>query len=101
MGAMARQGPHQAAQKSSSTGLSDFNTSESKLASVTSTVVLLAIHPPGFGDYDFSRLTIFRNVDCSVSIGRTFYRSTDDWMLPGRRTTQQAEPAPASDHRGS
>src|SRR5271167_4243261 len=46
IGAIARQGPHQAAQKSSSTGLSDFNTSESKLASVTSTVALLAIHPP-------------------------------------------------------
>src|SRR5450755_4150325 len=50
MGAIARQGPHQAAQKSTSTGLSDFNTSESKFASVTSTVVvvLLAIHPPEF-----------------------------------------------------
>src|ERR1022692_2220614 len=48
IGAMARQGPHQAAQKSSSTGLSDFNTSESKLASVTSTRALLAIHPPDF-----------------------------------------------------
>src|SRR5208282_3556537 len=45
---MARQGPHQAAQKSISTGLSDFNTSESKLASVTSTVALPAIHPPDF-----------------------------------------------------
>ena len=48
MGAIARQGPHQAAQKSTSTGLSDFNTSESKLASVTSTMALLAIHPPEF-----------------------------------------------------
>src|ERR1035438_1228155 len=61
MGAIARQGPHQAAQKSTSTGLSDFSTSESKFASVTSTVawpddgtfgappvsvVLPAIHPP-------------------------------------------------------
>src|SRR5450755_1987849 len=48
IGAIARQGPHQAAQKSTSTGLSDFSTSESKLASVTSTVALLAIHPPEF-----------------------------------------------------
>src|ERR1700722_12351839 len=46
IGAIARQGPHQAAQKSSNTGLSDFNTSESKFASVTSTRALLAIHPP-------------------------------------------------------
>src|SRR5450755_2026352 len=48
IGAIARQGPHQAAQKSINTGLSDFNTSESKLASVTSTMPLLAIHPPRF-----------------------------------------------------
>src|SRR5580658_11066793 len=48
IGAIARHGPHQAAQKSTSTGLSDFSTSESKLASVTSTMPLLAIHPPGF-----------------------------------------------------
>src|ERR1039457_1116707 len=48
IGAIARQGPHQAAQKSTSTGLSDFNTSESKFASVTSTRVVLAIHPPKF-----------------------------------------------------
>src|ERR1700730_18370420 len=48
IGAIARQGPHHAAQKSTSTGLSDFSTSESKFASVTSTVPLLAILPPGF-----------------------------------------------------
>src|ERR1035438_4555092 len=48
IGAMARHGPHQAAQKSTSTGFSDFNTSASKLASVTSTMALLAIHPPSF-----------------------------------------------------
>src|SRR5580700_732209 len=46
MGAMARQGPHQVAQKSIRTGLSDFNTSASKFASVTSTIPLLAIVPP-------------------------------------------------------
>src|ERR1700747_1082961 len=48
MGASARQGPHQVAQKSISTGLSDFNTSASKFASVTSTIALLAIVPPRY-----------------------------------------------------
>src|SRR5882672_232718 len=48
MGAIARQGPHQVAQKSISTGLSDFNTSASKFASVTSTIELLAIVPPRY-----------------------------------------------------
>src|ERR1035438_1557794 len=43
MGAMARQGPHQVAQKSTRTGLSDFKTSWSKFASVTSTIPLPAI----------------------------------------------------------
>src|SRR5580704_5015428 len=43
MGAIARQGPHHVAQKSTSTGLSDFNTSASKFASVTSTIPLPAI----------------------------------------------------------
>src|SRR5437764_13963653 len=43
MGAIARQGPHQVAQKSTSTGLSDFKTSWSKFASVTSTIPFPAI----------------------------------------------------------
>src|SRR6202790_4941659 len=43
MGAIARQGPHHVAQKSTSTGLSDFKTSWSKFASVTSTIPLPAI----------------------------------------------------------
>src|SRR5580658_2360358 len=43
MGAMARQGPHHVAQKSTSTGLSDFKTSWSKFASVTSTIPLPAM----------------------------------------------------------
>src|ERR1700685_2545780 len=43
MGAMARQGPHQVAQKSTRTGLSDFRTSWSKFAAVTSTIPLPAI----------------------------------------------------------
>src|SRR5438876_8462207 len=46
MGAMARQGPHQAAQKSTSTGVSDFRTSWSKFESVTSTIPFPAIVPP-------------------------------------------------------
>src|ERR1700693_51367 len=71
MGAIARHGPHHAAQKSTSTGLSDFNTSESKLASVTSTVALLTIHPP-----DLSLSDQPRGVDHLVSIKRNSYRST-------------------------
>ena len=60
-----------------STGLSDFNTSESKLASVTSTVAVLAIHPP-----DFSVNCQFRlKVDRLVAMGRDIYPSTVDWML--------------------
>src|SRR4029077_14931218 len=43
MGARARQGPHHVAQKSTSTGVSDFKTSWSKFASVTSTIPLPAI----------------------------------------------------------
>src|SRR6266700_4992575 len=46
MGAMARQGPHQAAQKSTNTGCSDFSTSWSKFESVTSTIPFPAIVPP-------------------------------------------------------
>src|SRR5271155_1694800 len=43
MGAMARQGPHHVAQKSTSTGLPDLRTSWSKFASVPSTFPLPAI----------------------------------------------------------
>src|SRR5271156_3764792 len=43
MGAMARQGPHHLAQKSTKTGESDFKTSGSKFASVTSTIPFPAI----------------------------------------------------------
>src|SRR5450432_2677790 len=43
MGAIARQGPHHVAQKSTRTGVSDFRTSWSKFASVTSTIPLPAI----------------------------------------------------------
>src|ERR1039457_7103612 len=71
IGAIARHGPHQAAQKSTSTGLSDFNTSESKLASVTSTVALLAIHPPYF--------SVPAGWTALVSGGRDFYPSTVYW----------------------
>src|SRR4029077_11222502 len=46
MGAIARHGPHQVAQKSISTGLSDFNTSASKFASATSTIESFIV-PPG------------------------------------------------------
>src|ERR1700727_1329604 len=43
MGAMGRHGPHHVAQKSTSTGLSDFKTSWSKFASVTSAIPLPAM----------------------------------------------------------
>src|ERR1019366_4349085 len=77
IGAIARQGPHQAAQKSISTGLSDFNTSESKLASVTSTVAVLAIHPPEFSVH----FPVPPKVDRLAPVGRNLYPSTVDWML--------------------
>src|SRR6202035_2349900 len=71
IGAMARHGPHHAAQKSINTGLSDFNTSESKLASVTSTMPLLAIYPP-----EVSARWQFAKVDHVVSSRRGLYPST-------------------------
>src|SRR5208337_4384931 len=43
MGAMARHGPHQAAQKSTKTGVSDFRTSWSKFESFTSIMPLPAM----------------------------------------------------------
>jgi hypothetical protein len=43
---MARHGPHHVAQKSTNTGVSDFKTSLSKFASVTSMMPLPAIVPP-------------------------------------------------------
>src|ERR1700733_9479271 len=43
MGASARHGPHHVAQKSTRTGVSDFKTSWSKFASVTSTIPLPAM----------------------------------------------------------
>src|SRR6266568_2049770 len=46
IGAIARQGVHQAAQKSTSTGVSDFRTSWSKFESVTSTIPFPAMVPP-------------------------------------------------------
>src|SRR6202795_1034669 len=55
IGAIARQGPHHAAQKSINTGLSDFNTLESKLASVTSAMPLVAIHPSEASQETFRR----------------------------------------------
>src|SRR5690242_18420169 len=41
MGATCLHGPHQSAQKSTSTGLSDLRTTSSKVASVTSVTVLM------------------------------------------------------------
>src|SRR5215471_1629531 len=47
MGAIARHGPHQAAQKSTKTGVSDFKTSWSKFWSVTSTIPAAAMLSSG------------------------------------------------------
>src|SRR5271166_757633 len=62
MGASALQGPHQAAQKSTMTGCSDFNTNWSKLASVTSTIASLAILPPEGSLADSARGAQGRNL---------------------------------------
>src|ERR1700681_4956324 len=78
---MARQGPHHAAQKSINTGLSDFNTSESKLASVTSTMPLLAIHPPEVSAwYEFTA-----RVDHVVSSGRDSILALSNCLLDAPR----------------
>src|ERR1700730_5833374 len=74
---MARQGPHHAAQKSINTGLSDFNTSESKLASVTSTMPLLAIHPPEVS----ARYGLTAGVDRVVSSGRDSILALSNCLL--------------------
>src|SRR4029077_8190953 len=87
IGAMARQGPHHAAQKSINTGLSDFNTSESKLASVTSTMPLLAIHPPEVS----ARYEFTAGVDRMVSSGRDSILALSNRLLdapPGRKSQE-------------
>jgi hypothetical protein len=51
MGAIILQGPHHSAQKSSNTGLSDFRTSLSNVASLVWTILgLLTAGIPPFGD---------------------------------------------------
>src|SRR6202044_309840 len=51
MGAIILQGPHHSAQKSSNTGLSDFNTSLSNVASLVWTILgLLTAEIPPLGD---------------------------------------------------
>src|SRR5215208_6408683 len=63
VGATIRQGPHQEAQKSTSTGTSDFRTSLSKVSLVTLTTLSLAIgsdspfSPSGAGKTRHSSLT--------------------------------------------
>src|SRR5205807_10004887 len=73
MGAMARQGPHQVAQKSTSTGFSDFKTSASKFASVTSTIPLPAI---------FFLLVVTSR--CRRTLLRTGVAGRSVRVLPGR-----------------
>ena len=45
IGATARQGPHQTAQKSTSTGIELFNTASSKVAAVTGVAALIVPLP--------------------------------------------------------
>src|SRR6266481_5139321 len=84
---MARQGPHHAAQKSINTGLSDFNTSESKLASVTSTMPLLAIHPPEVS----ARYHLARE-DHVVSSGRDSILALSNCLLDAAQGRKSQEP---------
>jgi hypothetical protein len=53
-GAMARQGPHQTAQKSTSTGTADFKTSPSKLVFVTLAAALMRQTPFSLHEIDIS-----------------------------------------------
>src|SRR4051794_12798820 len=59
VGARARQGPHQTAQKSTSTGLSLWTTSLSQLAAVSSTTLALAIARPPFCCTRVNRCDLF------------------------------------------
>src|SRR6266436_4118522 len=85
---MARQVPHHAAQKSINTGLSDFNTSESKLASVTSTMPLPAIHPPEV----LARYQFTARVDLVVSSGRDSILALSNCLLDAARGRKSQEP---------
>src|ERR1700732_369678 len=93
---MARHGPHQVAQKSTSTGLSDFKTSWSKFASVTSTIPLPAIFFL-LAVTSFCRRTLHRAgvpgpvclPKCSHKRGELNYRSTSDWMHETRSKSQK------------
>src|SRR4029077_17758579 len=113
MGAIARQGPHQVAQKSTRTGFSDCSTSWSKFASVTSTIplpamfsfsyvvnVALSADAPSegaaaFGDlYEcipFGRLTLYRNTAIGCQ-GRGKSRK----MVGRPRTYQEPDSNPRS-----
>src|SRR5438309_5158301 len=84
IGAIARQGPHQVAQKSTRTGLSDFSTSWSKFASVTSTIPLPAMFSFSYvvnvalsADASSEGAAAFGDLDECFPFGRpTFYRNT-------------------------
>src|SRR5437764_5731474 len=83
MGAIARQGPHHVAQKSTSTGLSDFKTSWSKFASVTSTIpfpaifFLLVLNVASSADAPSSGVAGLGDLyKCFPCKGTTIYRST-------------------------
>src|SRR5580693_2425383 len=110
MGAMARHGPHQVAQKSTSTGLSDFKTSWSKFASVTSTIPLPAIYlssvvtsrcsadAPHFGNNescrgrdpdDLNAISMNTIYECCPKPGPTLYRTTCHSMHGGVRRSQK------------
>src|SRR5580700_4846069 len=85
MGAMARQGPHHVAQKSTSTGLSDFSTSWSKFASVTSTIPLpamfvLLVISAGRQFETFQKLASGDRYECFPYGSPTHYSSTFNSM---------------------
>src|SRR5258708_35552108 len=67
IGAMARHGPHQAAQKSNSTGVSDFRTSWSKFESVTSTIPFPAIVPPTLEILDHAATIVTLSIGCDLA----------------------------------
>src|SRR5580700_6603566 len=102
MGAMARHGPHQVAQKSTSTGLSDFKTSWSKFASVTSTIPLPAIYlssvvtshcsadAPGRAVVAGTRTILMNTIyKCCPKLGPTLYRTTCHSMRGGVLRSQK------------
>src|ERR1700690_98934 len=95
---MARQGPHHVAQKSTSTGLSDFNTSWSKFASVTSTIPLPAIFSPrckrrSVGGRSIECRAVPAIYKCFPVGSRTIYRNTAIGCRGTRESRKRLHPS--------